>query len=299
MPKKQNKSRKQRGATRFTASEVKTLLSDQGGECDWRTLVEVSHADSPREITQLRQMLKGLERSGEIFRDASGTYRLPGEYRTSEALVEARGSQLYVQDLVITRGRLAVRAGDRVEYSVAGSEARVVQVLEHSSIPVVGILRWQGRYPYVEGMGSYRGRVELDELPTLGDDGDTVAVRVLGFARRGLRGLVIDVLEAKSVLDQAINTAVASFNIPDTWPHEVEVAKTKLPKSVQPSRFKDREDLRSLPLVTIDGETAKDFDDAVYAEKKRGGWRLVVAIADVAHYVKPGSAIDEEARKVK
>ena len=295
VPKKSNKSRKEQGATRYTATEIRKLLASQGGECDWRTLVDLSQASSPREITQLRQMLKGLERSGEIFKDASGVYRLPGEYETSEAVVESKGTQLYVQDLVIARGRLPIRAGDKVEYSVAGTEANVVQVLEHSSTPVIGILRWQGRYPYVEGMGAYRGRVELDEPPALGDDGDTVAVRVLGFARRGLRGLVVDVLESTSVLDQAITTAVASFNIPDEWPHEVEVAKTKLPKSVQPSRFKEREDLTALPLVTIDGETAKDFDDAVYAEKRRGGWRLVVAIADVAHYVKPGSAIDVEA----
>jgi ribonuclease R len=56
-----------------------------------------------------------------------------------------------------------------------------------------------------------------------------------------------------------------------------------------------RADLRALPLVTIDGETARDFDDAVFAERKGAGWRLVVAIADVSHYVQPGTALDREA----
>ena len=63
---------------------------------------------------------------------------------------------------------------------------------------------------------------------------------------------------------------------------------------VQPAEIASRVDLRDVPLVTIDGEDARDFDDAVYAEPNRDGFRLVVAIADVSHYVQPGSALDKE-----
>jgi ribonuclease R len=69
----------------------------------------------------------------------------------------------------------------------------------------------------------------------------------------------------------------------------------RLPESIRKSETQERADLTDLPLVTIDGETARDFDDAVFAEKKAKGWRLVVAIADVGHYVKPGTALDREA----
>jgi ribonuclease R len=69
----------------------------------------------------------------------------------------------------------------------------------------------------------------------------------------------------------------------------------RLPESIRKSETQERADLTDLPLVTIDGETARDFDDAVFAEKKEKGWRLVVAIADVSHYVKPGTALDREA----
>jgi ribonuclease R len=73
-------------------------------------------------------------------------------------------------------------------------------------------------------------------------------------------------------------------------------AETKaLPDKVRKTEWAGRKDLRDLPLVTIDGETAKDFDDAVFAEKDGRGWRLVVAIADVSHYVRPGMALDREA----
>ena len=71
----------------------------------------------------------------------------------------------------------------------------------------------------------------------------------------------------------------------------------RLPERVEPGRHARRKDLRQLPLVTIDGATARDFDDAVFAETRDEGWRLVVAIADVAHYVRAGTALDEEAWK--
>jgi ribonuclease R len=70
-----------------------------------------------------------------------------------------------------------------------------------------------------------------------------------------------------------------------------------LPDILEPQQWQGRADLRALPLVTIDGETARDFDDAVFAEKQGHGWRLVVAIADVSHYVQPGTALDREARE--
>src|SRR5213075_2366188 len=71
----------------------------------------------------------------------------------------------------------------------------------------------------------------------------------------------------------------------------------KLPATVRDSDRRGRVDLRALPLVTIDGETAKDFDDAVYCERKGSGFRLVVAIADVSHYVRDGDALDTCARE--
>ncbi len=84
---------------------------------------------------------------------------------------------------------------------------------------------------------------------------------------------------------------IHAHGIPDVFPAEA-VAEAERAKGVT---IRGREDLRKLPLVTIDGEDARDFDDAVFAEPHAGGWRVVVAIADVAHYVKPGSALDREA----
>src|SRR5690606_1245816 len=88
-----------------------------------------------------------------------------------------------------------------------------------------------------------------------------------------------------------------SHNLPHEFPPEVLDEATAVPLVVQPSMIGERVDLRELPLVTIDGEDAKDFDDAVYCEPNRQGLRLVVAIADVSHYVRPGTPLDDEAQK--
>ncbi len=92
-----------------------------------------------------------------------------------------------------------------------------------------------------------------------------------------------------------IEIALRKHDLPHEFSLEIEALSKKFPKGVLKKDFKGREDIRSLPLVTIDGETARDFDDAVYCAPDGRGWRLVVAIADVSHYVKPGDALDVEA----
>jgi ribonuclease R len=92
-----------------------------------------------------------------------------------------------------------------------------------------------------------------------------------------------------------IDIAIRSHDVPQAWPAEVEQEIEGLEEEVPAAAKRGREDLRDLPLVTIDGADARDFDDAVYCESTSTGWRLLVAIADVSHYVKPGTALDHEA----
>ena len=95
-----------------------------------------------------------------------------------------------------------------------------------------------------------------------------------------------------------IQVAILAHGLPSGWPDDVSTAVSTIPQHVRPEDLINRTDLRDLPFVTIDGEDAKDFDDAVYCEQKRdGGFKLYVAIADVSHYVAPGSALDKEAAR--
>ncbi|HBF61942.1 MAG TPA: ribonuclease R, partial [Gammaproteobacteria bacterium] len=178
-------------------------------------------------------------------------------------------------------------------------KALVVKIIKHSPLPVVGILNLKGRAPSVDPLGrNFNGRIQLSERPQNAQHGDTVRVAIQGDNEHGLYGHLLEVVPADSVLEQAIHSTLDSLAIPTDWSDATRKATARLPKSVKRANFPQRQDLSDLPLVTIDGATAKDFDDAVFVRSLGGrrGWRLIVAIADVSHYVKPRSALDDDAQ---
>ena len=116
-------------------------------------------------------------------------------------------------------------------------------------------------------------------------------------SRRPPIGRIIAVLGDKLTASLVVETAIHGHELPFEFPQEVLDEAASVPLVVEPAMIGDRVDLRSTPLVTIDGEDAKDFDDAVYCEPNADGFRLVVAIADVSNYVRPGTPLDDEAQK--
>ena len=275
------------------AAELLELLAREEAPVGWRELVALTRSDQPATRKALRMLVKGMLRSGQLVEDHDGHYH-PASPDGEVGVLTGRGRNLMFDGAAVERTReFRLRPGDRVAATVVGDRAQVLRVVERSSQPVVGELRYHGRYPHVESVSpEYRGRVNLEEQPEHGDDGDTVAVRITGEDRHGLVGKLTEVISTKRGAAHAAETLLAAHRVPCEWPAAALRAADKLPGQVQPGRHQDRMSLMDLPLVTIDGETAKDFDDAVYAARERGGWRLVVAIADVAHYVKPGSPLD-------
>jgi ribonuclease R len=110
-------------------------------------------------------------------------------------------------------------------------------------------------------------------------------------------GKIIEILGRSGAPGMATEIAIRNFDLPYEWPDGVEEEAKSFGAAVDEARYAGRRDLRDLPLVTIDGPDARDFDDAVYAERRKNGWRLVVAIADVSSYVKPGSPLGREAER--
>jgi ribonuclease R len=130
-------------------------------------------------------------------------------------------------------------------------------------------------------------------------DGAVVNAELIRYAREGASpiGRVIEILGRPGDLGVDTEIIIRKHHLPHTFPGEVSHEAEQLARPVSENELAGREDFRSLPIVTIDGETARDFDDAVFVERRDdGGWLLQVHIADVAHYVTPESPLDREAR---
>jgi ribonuclease R len=132
-------------------------------------------------------------------------------------------------------------------------------------------------------------------------NGLIVDVEVTSFPDpvRGIapRGRVIEILGERDEFGVDVEIMIRKYHLPHRFPEDVLAEAGRAPQQIDAEDVAGRRDFRGLPIVTIDGETAKDFDDAVYVERLAGGgYRLQVHIADVAHYVRPGSALDREAR---
>ena len=139
-----------------------------------------------------------------------------------------------------------------------------------------------------------RRRLRLKEL-----DGAVVDVELTRFPRGGVQaaGRVTEILGRTGEMGVDVEIIIRKHHLPNRFPAEAQEVAARVPQQVSAGEREGRGDFRALPIVTIDGETAKDFDDAVYVERLPGGrWQLQVHIADVAHYVRPGSTLDQEAR---
>ncbi|PIJ52065.1 ribonuclease R [Erwinia sp. OLTSP20] len=266
------------------------------------------------QLEALRRRLRAMERDGQLIFTRRQCYALPERldllrgvvigHRDGFGFLRIEGSKddLYLSaeqmkmcmhgDVILAQAMGADRKGRR--------EARVVRVLEPRNGQIVG------RYFTDAGVGFVvpdDSRLSFDILiPSEAVMGAHMgAVVVVELEKRPTRrtkaiGRIIEILGENMGTGLAVDMALRTHEIPHFWPEAVEQQIASLSEQVPESAKKGRADLRNLPLVTIDGEDARDFDDAVFCEKKRGGgWRLWVAIADVSYYVRPGSALDREA----
>lgn len=181
------------------------------------------------------------------------------------------------------------------------TEAIITEVLERNTVEVVGRFHWEGSFGSVRPENK---RIAHDILIPPKEahgasDGDIVVVEIVEqpqFRKQPI-GKVTQVMGAHMAPGMEIDIALRTYDIPHTWPYEVEEQIVDFSPEVDEEDKQNRVDLRNKPFVTIDGEDARDFDDAVLAQKMlNGNMRLYVAIADVSHYVPVDSPLDCEAR---
>jgi ribonuclease R len=293
---------------------IQQLLLDADQPLNSQQICERLHLGGEEQVEALRRRLRAMERDGQLLVNRRGAYglvdkmdlvrgRVQGHRDGYGFLVPADGGD----DLYLSARQMALLFdGDEVLGRVSGTdprgrkEGKVVEVLVRNTTEVVG------RYIEESGIGAVipdNARVNHDILIPPRDKGDAqsgqiVSAEITDYPTRklGAKGRIIEVLGEHMDPGMEIDVAIRSHGIPHVWPEAVLQEAAALEDEPSEADKQGRMDLRTFPFVTIDGEDARDFDDAVYCEKKEGGgWRLWVAIADVAHYVRPASALDEEA----
>lgn len=290
------------------------FLGAQGRLMQAEDIAQGLELSEPGRFEALGKRLAAMLRDGQLHMNRRGGYGvadrlqlIPGRILGKEdgfgfLRPDAGGDDVFLPPAQMRR----VLHGDRAMVSVTGLDRRgrpegvIVEILDRRAARLVGV--------YSEKAG----------IATVAPDDTRIHMEVVipadarGEARNGQlvvceiteqptgwrppMGRVVAVLGDRLTASLVVQAAIHSHGIPDEWPAQVLREAEATPLQVQADEHEGRVDLRQLPLVTIDGEDAKDFDDAVYCEPHRDGYILIVAIADVSHYVRPGSALDEEAR---
>lgn len=294
--------------------EIIDLLSERGRPVKRQEIYDRLDVESPDSREIMRRRLKAMLRDGQVVKNRRNAYGLPEKMDLVRGRVSAHPDGYgFVQpesgdtDLFLPPKEMRrVLHGDKVLASVTGIDGRgrregvVTEVLERAHERIVG------RFVKESGVALVvpdESRITQDILIPLSETGGAKPGQVVVAKltqqpgpRQPPVGKVVEILGETGAPGMATEIAIRNFGLSHEWPRGVEAEAKKFGKQVDEAWKKGRKDLRDLPLVTIDGADARDFDDAVFAQRRNNSWRLVVAIADVASYVTPGSKLDAEAQ---
>ncbi|MEF1325017.1 ribonuclease R [Vibrio owensii] len=296
---------------------ITEFLQQAGVPMNRNDLFEALKLEGEEQYEGLRRRLRAMERDGQLVFTRRQCYALPEKlemvkgyvigHKDGHGWVRPEGSVGKDNDIVLPHHQMKhIIHGDYVlvqptDNSKRGRrEGRLVRVLEERNTQIVGRFFLEYGYSYVVPDDS---RISQDilipnEHKAGARMGNVVVIEITdrGSRSRGMMGKVVEVLGENMAPGMETQIAIRTHQIPHDWPAAVDKQIENLGEEVPEEAKEGRVDLRDLPLVTIDGEDARDFDDAVYCEKKKsGGWRLWVAIADVSYYVRTDSALDKEA----
>ncbi len=299
--------------------QVLSMLRQAGKPLSPEALADITQASIPLSTGFIRR-IKAMERDGQVRFNAQGRLQICDNTNFIDGIIQGHrdGFGFLIpndgsRDLFLSPHEMAkVLHGDRVRVKPNGEyrgrpEAVIVEVLERRTVKLVGrFLKEHGTFV----VAPEDQRIKLDILISPADTGgaepgQVVVVQILRQPASHIQplGRVIEVLGEIDDPGMEIEIAVRKFDVPVDFSAATLRQLESLPDHVQDGEYAGRIDLRDIPFITIDGEDARDFDDAVFcmaadlgtATRARPGWRLLVAIADVSHYVQPNSALDEDA----
>jgi len=297
---------------------VLQLLEERGVPLPFERIVAELDVQ-PHEHEDFMRRLGAMMRDGQIIQNRKGDWLIPDKADLIRGRIEGHpdgygflvpddgGGDLFIGD----REMAKVLHGDRALARVVGidrrgrREGKIVEVIERANTRIVGRVFVEHGVSFVVAENRRITQDILVAPPEKGaraerpKAGQVVVIELIEQPSKHAQpiGRIAEVLGNYADPGMEIEIALRKHELPFEFTRQAQAEAKKLPDEVRASDCKGREDIRDLPLVTIDGETAKDFDDAVYCAKNGRGYRLVVAIADVSHYVRPGSALDGESQE--
>jgi len=295
--------------------EILGLLRTATGSHDASSLAAALNV-KPDEMDGLMRRLNAMERDGQIKPDRAGNYQLANSSNFIEGRVSSHrdGYGFLIPDdasadiFLPEKEMQKVLHGDRVQARIIGTDRRgrpegtIVEVVSRANTHVIGRLLNENGVWVVAPEDKRIGQdIILTGSPGKAKAGQVVSIELTEQPSRFSQpvGKIAEVLGDIDDPGMEIEIAVRKYGVPHEFSEDARKAAAKLPTEVRAIDLNDRVDLRDVPLVTIDGEDARDFDDAVYCEPckigRADGFRLIVAIADVSHYVKPNEPLDVDA----
>jgi len=319
LPGKKTKKRSKRSSKTYkhpipSRNELIDFLTEAGRPLKIKAIIDGFGLKGERMRTLLEERLEAMHRAGQIIENRRREYCLMAKLDLVTGTVSGHrdGFGFVIRDdgeaddvYLSAREMRSLFDGDRAVVKVIGTdrrgkpEGRLVEVIERASHEVAGqFIRERGIGLVIPDNPKISHRILIAKGQNGGaKPGQMVVAEILDYPSHieQATGRIVKVIGSPDQKGIATDIAIHSNSIPTEWPRAVRKQVREFGKTVPEGAKKGRVDLRDVDLVTIDGSDARDFDDAVYCERAGDGWRLLVAIADVAHYVEVDSPLDKQA----
>ncbi len=303
--------RKRKKFNKISKDSIISVLKSAGHPLYMREIIHNLHLPPERRQTA-KKLIKEMVHTGDLTLLKGNRYGITRQMRlvTGKVTIHpdgfgfvspggGKGPDVFIPPRKLKGAVHGDMVTARIEKDTSkGPEGAIIRINERGIQEVVGIFH-TGRNLGVVIPENERLRLEvlIPNPKKYGDiDGMAVIARIIHFSRTGTsaEGEIIKVLGDPESLEVQSQIVINKYQLPTSFSRPAVVQAQELPDKVLETDLRGRKDIRSLPLVTIDGENAKDFDDAVHVKKTKSGYTLTVAIADVSHYVEKGSFLDAD-----
>ena len=296
---------------------ILSMLSEADQALTARQIAGRLSLTSPEDKKALKARLGAMLRSGQLSMNQRSGYRVPNPDEVSEDAVEGvisahpdgfgflmmqgEAPDIYLNHQVMRRVMHGDRVLARISAGMAGRrpEAEIERVISRAFTSIAGRINIKRKQVLLEPLSrKVHQPILLEKDPAIPFKNGQIAVATItdyGDRGGGLKGRIERIIADELTPETEIEVVLKNHDLPRVFPEDVIEEAKAIKMRLAPADLKHRADLRHLPFVTIDGSDARDFDDAVLAEVSPEGFTLWVAIADVAHYVRPGSPLYDEA----